>query len=71
MIDSIKIRYDYKYNKLKVYRLLGNSCSCCGLSEISCLQLDHVNNTEKDRFQLLCGNCHNSKTQLGKCYHSI
>ena len=93
LIDYVKV--NYKHHKLEVYRLLGNCCSCCGLSEISCLQIDHVNNdgaehrkqlnggdkiyryilthydTEKDRFQLLCANCHSSKTQLGQCYHKI
>jgi len=85
----------YRQHKLEAYRLLGNSCSCCGFSEISCLQIDHkyddgnvhrrelnggskiyryvITNwdKEKDRFQLLCGNCHNSKTQLGQCYHKL
>jgi len=84
--DKIKA----KYHKLRddVYDKLGNKCACCGFSEKSCLQLDHINNdgaihrkytnTEnqlKDMLngfvqaQLLCGNCHNSKTKLGECYH--
>ncbi len=94
--DLIKYETEkYRQHKLEVYRLLGNKCSCCGLSEVSCLQIDHINNdgadhrkslnggtriyryilthydTDKDRFQLLCGNCHNSKTQLGQCYHKL
>jgi len=87
-----KKRIAEKYHGLKrqIFDKLGNKCACCGFTEYSCLQIDHINddgsrhrkynstmNQLKDmleghvKVQLLCGNCHNSKTKLGKCYHTL
>lgn len=85
-----KVLAKYHNLKRKVFTKLGSKCACCGFTEYSTLQIDHIDDngnihrkhsTQRQIFQdvldgvvkaqLLCGNCHNSKNILGKCYHTL
>jgi hypothetical protein len=73
----------------------GAKCTCCGETEKSFLEYDHINNDGAahrksinnptganffvwlfrngfpDFIQLLCANCHRSKTRYGFCVHTL
>ena len=62
---SINKRPDTRL-KPAIRQALGGVCRCCGISDVDCLEIDHIdgnrNNTQIDNLQLLCSNCHSKKT---------